>query len=55
MDKLAINLDIACGKVKGMEILKNEIDRTEYLDPCLEEEMSLEDALFEIRQYIKEC
>lgn len=55
MDKITINLDVEDGKVKGMEILKNGMDRTEYLDPCFGEEMSIEDVLFEIRDYIKEC
>lgn len=55
MNRININLAVDNGKVKGMEIFKNGYDRTEYLDPCLEEEMSTEDVLFEIRDYIKEC
>lgn len=55
MDKITINLDVEDRKIKGMEILKNGMYRTEYLDPCFKEEMSIEDVLFEIKDYIKEC
>lgn len=54
MDKLTINLEIEDGKVKGMDIVKGLHDRTEYLDSCFDEEMSIEDVLYEIREYIKE-
>lgn len=54
MDRITINLDVEDRKIKGMEILKNGYSRTEYLDPCFEEEMSIEDVLFEIREYMEE-
>ena len=55
MDKITINLDVENGKIKGMEILKNGYSRVEYLSPWEDEEMDAENALFEIREYIKEC
>lgn len=54
MDKITINLEIEDGKVKGMDIVKGLYDRTEYCNSELDEEMSIQDALCEIGEYLKE-
>lgn len=53
MDKITINLEIEDGKVKGMDIVNGMYDRTEYCNSELDEEMSIQDALYEIEEYIK--